>query len=103
MTAGSIEGAGTYFLGSKSLTVGSNNLSTAVSGVIEGRRDWHPAQAVSLIKVGTGTLTLTGVNTYSGGTSFNGGVVAVNSDANLGTGPLSFNGGSLGRWRRAEG
>ena len=49
----------------------------------------------SLIKVGTGTLTLTGANTYSGGTSFNGGTVAVNSDANLGTGGLSFNGGTL--------
>ena len=35
MTAGSIAGAGTYFLGSKQLTVGSNNLSTTVSGIIE--------------------------------------------------------------------
>jgi hypothetical protein len=31
MTAGSIEGAGGYFLGSKTLTVGLNNLSTEVS------------------------------------------------------------------------
>ena len=36
MTAGSIAGDGTYFLGSKQLTVGSNNLSTTVSGIIEG-------------------------------------------------------------------
>ena len=36
MTAGSIEGAGTYQLGSKALTVGSNNLSTIVSGNIIG-------------------------------------------------------------------
>jgi hypothetical protein len=35
MTAGSIEGAGNYFLGSN-LTVGGNNLSTTVSGVIAG-------------------------------------------------------------------
>ena len=34
MTAGSIEGAGNYFLGSKQLTVGGNDLSTTVSGVI---------------------------------------------------------------------
>ena len=34
MTAGSIEGRGTYFLGSKALTVGGNNLSTTVSGTI---------------------------------------------------------------------
>jgi autotransporter-associated beta strand protein len=49
----------------------------------------------SLTKAGIGTLVLTGVNSYSGGTNFNGGIVAVNSDANLGTGPLSFNGGTL--------
>jgi hypothetical protein len=34
MTAGSIEGAGNYVLGSKTLTVGGNGLSTTVSGVI---------------------------------------------------------------------
>ena len=34
MTAGSIEGAGTYKLGSKALTVGGNELSTEVSGTI---------------------------------------------------------------------
>ncbi len=94
MTAGSIEGAGTYFLGSKSFTVGSNNLSTTVDGLIE---DGGLASGTggALTKVGTGTLTLTGLNTYSGGTSFNGGVVAVNSVANIGAGPLSFNGGGL--------
>src|SRR5215813_9597923 len=34
MTAGSIEGAGTFSLGSNQLTVGSNNLSTEASGII---------------------------------------------------------------------
>jgi autotransporter-associated beta strand protein len=94
MTAGSIEGAGTYALGSNALTVGLNNLSTLVSGSIsDGGLSGGTGGA--LVKVGTGTLTLTGPNTYSGGTSFNGGIVAVNSDANLGTGRLSFNGGTL--------
>ena len=94
MTAGSIEGAGTYQLGSKALTVGLNNLSTVVSGTIADGGS-NGGTGGSLIKVGTGTLTLTGPNTYSGGTSFNGGIVAVNSDANLGTGGLNFNGGTL--------
>ena len=49
----------------------------------------------SLVKNGVGILVLTGANTYSGGTSFNGGILAVNGDANLGTGGLSFNGGAL--------
>ena len=34
VSAGSIEGAGDYFLGANQLTVGSNNLSTTVSGTI---------------------------------------------------------------------
>jgi autotransporter-associated beta strand protein len=94
MTAGSIEGAGTYQLGSKALTVGLNNLSTEVSGtIVDG--GFSGGAGGALIKVGTGTLTLTGANTYSGGTSFNGGILAVNTDSNLGTGPLSFNGGTL--------
>ena len=87
-TAGSIAGVGTYNLGSKEFTVGSNSLSTIVSGLIEGTGG-------SLVKVGTGTLELGGDNTYSGGTFFFGGILAVNSDSNLGTGPLTFNGGVL--------
>ncbi|WP_198161246.1 autotransporter-associated beta strand repeat-containing protein, partial [Variovorax sp. WDL1] len=50
-----------------------------------------------LIKTGTGTLTLTGSNSYTGGTRFDAGVVSVSRDANLGSasGGLVFNGGTL--------
>src|SRR5262249_24177243 len=91
-----IEGAGNYFLGSKSLTVGSNNLSTEVSGVIQDGGD-SGGTGGSLVKVGTGTLVLSGANTYSGGTTINGGTVALSADANLGSaaGGLTFNGGTL--------
>ncbi|MFC6746345.1 autotransporter-associated beta strand repeat-containing protein [Methylobacterium persicinum] len=38
----------------------------------------------SLIKAGDGILTLTGTNSYSGGTTFAGGILSVARDANLG-------------------
>jgi hypothetical protein len=59
ITAGSIEGAGTYSLGANQLTVGSNNLSTTVSGSIQDGGSAGGSVA-SLVKVGTGTLTLSG-------------------------------------------
>lgn len=70
MTAGSIEGAGDYLLGAKTLTTGGNNLSTQVDGVISGAGG-------GLTKVGTGTLTLTGTNTYTGATTISGGTLAL--------------------------
>jgi autotransporter-associated beta strand protein len=77
MTAGSIEGAGNYFLGAKQLTVGGNNLSTTVSGTIS---DGGTSGGIggSLVKVGSGTLTLAGVNTYTGATTVDGGVLELN-------------------------
>ena len=47
--------------------------------------------------MGAGSAILTGTNTYSGGTFFNGGTVSVAADANLGAaaGVLAFNGGVL--------
>ena len=76
ITAGSIAGGGTYDLGPNQLTVGSNNLSTEV-GAITG--------SGSLVKVGTGTLTLSGTslffplppegNSYTGGTTISAGTL----------------------------
>ena len=95
-TAGSIAGVGTYNLGSKEFTVGSNSLSTIVSGLIEGTGG-------SLVKVGTGTLELDGDNTYTGGTTINDGTLVVGTliaadqpiSTALGTGNVFVDPGTL--------
>ena len=95
---GSIAGAGVYNLGSNQLTVGSNGDSTTVSGVIEDHFPGEPGNVGgSLVKVGTGTLTLSGANTYTFGTTISQGAIAVSADNGLGasTGALTFNGGTL--------
>jgi len=70
VSAGSIEGAGTFNLGANTLTVGSNNLSTTVSGLIQ-----DGGAGGGLVKTGTGTLTLAGTATYAGPTTINGGTL----------------------------
>ena len=79
-------------LGSATLTVGDST-STTFTGAITGSTG-------SVTKVGSGKLTLTGFNVYSGSTSLNAGILAVSGDEALGsTGTsgaiLKFNGGTL--------
>jgi fibronectin-binding autotransporter adhesin len=79
-TAGSIEGAGTYYLGAKQLTVGSTSLSTTVSGIIsDGGCSCFGVGGTggSMIKVGTGTLTLSNTNTYTGTTTILAGTLQI--------------------------
>jgi autotransporter-associated beta strand protein len=85
-----IAGSGAIRLDSGAeLTVGADAGQTTFSGVIS-------ASGV-LIKDGDHKLTLSGANTYSGGTRINGGTLAISSDANLGN-PLTtvtIDGGTL--------
>jgi autotransporter-associated beta strand protein len=78
ITAGSIAGSGTYYIGAgNTLIVGGNNLSTTVSGVIADFFCGCSPGPGSLEKVGAGTLTLSGINTYTGTTTVSGGVLDV--------------------------
>jgi autotransporter-associated beta strand protein len=78
VTIGSLEGSGDVFLGSNNLTVG-NNLSKTFSGMMSGTGG-------SLTKTGAGTFTLSGPNSYTGGTTVNAGSLFVNNTSGSGTG-----------------
>ncbi len=88
LTASSLSGAGgSVDLGTASLTVDQSS-TTTYSGAILGTGG-------SVIKQGVGTLTLAGSNTYTGGTTVNGGLIAFASGAKLGTGAITLDGGGL--------
>lgn len=89
----SLAGSGDVALGSAALTFNGLNwlestLSSTFSGTISGTGG-------KLLKQGNGTLTLTGTNTYTGGTTINAGTLAINNGDALGSGMLTINAGEL--------
>jgi autotransporter-associated beta strand protein len=100
LSVGSLAGAGNFYLGQGQLAVGGNNLSTTVSGVISdcgagGTACVGGATGGSLLKVGTGTLTLSGTNTYTGATGVDGGTLMVNGSIAASRGVTVDSGGTL--------
>jgi autotransporter-associated beta strand protein len=85
LQSGTISGAGTLTAGAFELQSGT--VSAALAGTLP----------LGLIKSTAGAVTLSGANTYSGGTNVNAGTLSVGSDASLGnsSGALNFNGGTL--------
>ena len=70
------------------LTVGNNNSDTVYSGSLSA--------GGSLVKVGSGKLTLAGVNTYAGSTTISNGTVALGCANALGSGTqIILSGGAL--------
>ncbi|MBS7811018.1 autotransporter-associated beta strand repeat-containing protein [Roseococcus pinisoli] len=83
-TLGSLAGTGAVDLGSITLAVGGNNTSTTFAGVIADG-GLLGGSGAGLTKVGTGTLTLTGTNTYTGLTTVSAGTLRVGNGGTTGT------------------
>ena len=89
VTIGSLEGDGIVNLGAKSLTIGTANLSTSFAGLIQGTG--------AVTKIDRGSLTLSGANSFTGGTTLNQGAFVVTnaSGSATGAGPVQTNAGTL--------
>ena len=86
--SGGNETKGLVDLGSATLTTGGNDMSTNYAGVIYGTG--------GLTKVGTGTMTLDGENTYTGATTVSGGTLAIGAaDRIADASNFVFNGGTF--------
>jgi autotransporter-associated beta strand protein len=72
-----------YAGSTSTLTVGTDNSTQVYSGVLQ-----DGAGLLALAKVGTGTLTLSSSNAYSGGTTITGGVLQIGGASVLGTGAV---------------
>ena len=81
-TIGSLSGSATVTnngtASPATLTAGGDNTSTTFSGVIQ-----DGTSSTGLTKTGTGALTITAANTYTGATNINGGVLEIASGGNI--------------------
>lgn len=82
--------------------VGGSSIIRVGDGTTDGAAftttiDSELAGVSQLVKTDLGTLVLTGVNSYTGGTAINGGTLEIGADGNLGAagGGISFDGGTL--------
>ena len=113
VTSGGTSGGGLQFIGSGAHTIGElsgtggrilmrggsgltltidQSTDTTYSGVLQ---DGDTNRKGSLVKDGSGTLTLDGANTYTGGTTINAGTLRFGNTGALGTGTLTLSGGTL--------
>jgi autotransporter-associated beta strand protein len=77
--------------GYQNLTIGVDNGSSTFAGVIANAEN-----AGSLLKTGSGTITLTGVNTYTGATNVTGGTLIINGSTSIASAVTVGLNGTLG-------
>ena len=73
----------------QNLNIGNNNASATFTGLIQ-----NTGTTINVNKVGSGTQTLTGNNTYSGTTMVNGGTLVVDGDQSGATGDVTVSAGA---------
>jgi autotransporter-associated beta strand protein len=98
LSIGSIEGDGQIYLSKGTLMVGTNNLSTTFSGVLHPGSSTGGSGTGALTKIGSGTLTLSGANLYTAGTTVSAGTLVVSNTTGsaTGTGAVQVSAGTLG-------
>ena len=82
LTGGYVAGGGTV-----TYVIGALGTASDIEGVVSN----GPSSAAAIIKVGGGTLTLGGVNTYTGNTTISNGTILVSGSGQLGGGTYAGN------------
>lgn len=93
-TSGALSGGGNKS-GNKIVEIGALNSSTNFAGTIADYQTTSGGSTVSVVKKGTGTLTLSGSNTFTAGTSLVSGTLIVTHNNALGSGTITLAGGKL--------
>jgi len=93
-------GSGTYTVTGGTLTLGGS--SVTIQTVADAEISSVIAGSAGLVKTGAGRLILSGANTYTGGTTISGGILAFTNGTNKGaastfssSGSITLNGGTL--------
>ena len=72
---GGLKGTGNMQMPAGNVYIGNNNKDTTYSGVMSGANPWF--------KIGSGTLTLAGANTYTGATTVSAGTLALGATGSV--------------------
>ena len=83
---GALTGSRDLNLGSRAISIGNNNANTLYSGAM--------TNTGSLTKVGNGTLTLSGANTYPGKTTISAGTLALSGSGSIASADIIVAGGA---------
>src|ERR1017187_3836964 len=79
----------------ETFTVASGNTPSGIDLLVSAAISMTDSSVVSLTQAGTGTMLLSGANTYTGGTFWNGGLLVIGNNTALGTGLFTMNSGSI--------